>query len=344
MTPFNVALIGYGYAGRTFHAPLINAAADLHLAMVASSDAAKVHADWPDVEVVATPQAAMNDPSIDLVVIATPNNTHAPLAICALQAGKAVVIDKPFAVTLEEARAVMHAATACACLASVFHNRRWDADFLALKDLLDHGGLGAVVSFESHFDRFRPVVRDRWREQAGPGAGVWYDLAPHLIDQALVLFGAPEAVFADIAIRRAGAGAADDFHSVLHYPRHRVVLAASMLRADSRLRFAVHGAEGSLISEGLDIQEDQLKAGASPRSEGFGRMARPGLLTLGEAAAQPLPPATGRYADYYAAIAKALSGAGPNPVPLDQAYDVMRIIALGELSSRERRVALWGDI
>jgi len=344
MSAFNVALIGYGYAGKTFHAPLINAADGLHLATVVSSSPAKVHADLPTVGVAASPADVFADPSIDLVVIATPNDLHASLAIAAMEAGKAVVIDKPFAVTVVEARAVMDVAARTGRLASVFHNRRWDSEFLTLGPVLASGALGDIVSFESHFDRFRPVVRDRWREREGPGAGIWYDLGPHLIDQVLVLFGPPLGVQADIAILRKGGGAADDFHAVLRYADKRVVLAASMLRADSRLRLAVHGAQGSFVCEGLDTQEDALKAGASPLDAGFGASAAPARLTVGDGAVEMVPPLAGRYLDYYEHIATALAGRAPNPVPLDQALDVMRVIDLGIRSSVERREIGWGEL
>ncbi|WP_312047251.1 Gfo/Idh/MocA family oxidoreductase, partial [Erwinia sp.] len=160
-----VGLVGYGFASKTFHAPLISGTSGMELAAVSSSDAAKVHADWPTATVVAEPQALFDDPSIGLIVIPTPNDTHFPLAKAALNAGKHVVVDKPFTVTLSQARELEALATAKGLLLSVFHNRRWDSDFLTLKTLLSEGTLGEVRYFETHFDRFRPEVRNRWREQ-----------------------------------------------------------------------------------------------------------------------------------------------------------------------------------
>lgn len=182
-----VGLIGYGYASKTFHAPLIMGTPGLELAAVSSSDETKVKADWPAVSVVSEPRHLFNDPHIDLIVIPTPNDTHFPLAKAALEAGKHVVVDKPFTVTLSQARELDALARSTGRVLSVFHNRRWDSDFLTLKALLADGVLGEVSLFESHFDRFRPQVRDRWREQGGPGSGIWYDLAPHLLDQAIQL-------------------------------------------------------------------------------------------------------------------------------------------------------------
>src|SRR5690606_18636228 len=200
--PLNVALVGYGYAGRVFHAPLVAHTPGLHLRTVVSREAARVHADFPQAEVVADPAAAFAQPDIDLVVIAAPNAVHAPLAVAALQAGRHVLVDKPFATTLEEARQVASAAQDAGRIASVFQNRRWDADFLALRGLVESGALGEVVELHSHFDRFRPQVPDRWRERAGPGAGLWFDFGPHLVDQVLQLFGPPLSVQADIAAQR----------------------------------------------------------------------------------------------------------------------------------------------
>lgn len=213
-----VGLIGYGYASKTFHAPLIAGTPGMMLAAVSSSDATKVHADWPSVPVVSEPKHLFNDPNIDLIVIPTPNDTHFPLAKAALEAGKHVIVDKPFTVTLSQARELDALAKGLGRLLSVFHNRRWDSDFLTVKTLLSEGTLGEILFFESHFDRFRPQVRNRWREQAGPGSGIWYDLAPHLLDQAVNLFGLPVSMTVDLAQLRPGAQTTDYFHAVLSYP------------------------------------------------------------------------------------------------------------------------------
>jgi predicted dehydrogenase len=165
---------------------------------IQSSQPTKVRADWPEVWVSTTFEEVITSPAIDLVVIATPNPTHFELTRCALEAGKHVVVDKPFTLNAHQARTLAELAEARGRMLSVFQNRRWDGDFLALRRIVEAGSLGEVVYFESHFDRYRPEVQDHWREQAGPGSGIWYDLGPHLADQALLLFGWPEAVFADI--------------------------------------------------------------------------------------------------------------------------------------------------
>lgn len=338
--PLNVVLVGYGFVGKVFHAPLIQATPGLSLHTVVSRDAGKVQADWPHARVVADAQAAFDDPAIDLVVIASPNASHAPLAIAALVAGKHVVVDKPFTLSLQEADAVVAAARQADRLLSVFQNRRWDADFLTLRRLIDTGTLGRVAAFHSHFDRFRPVVQDRWRERDEAGGGLWYDLGPHLLDQAVQLFGLPQAITADIARLRDGAQAADYFDTTLRYPRHRVVLHASTLVAGNGLRFAVHGTRGSYLKHGLDAQEDQLRAGLAPGASGWGVDPRAGELVLerdGRLVTEVAHAEHGDYRAYYAGMRDAILHGAPVPVTPQQALDVMRLIELGESSSAERR-------
>lgn len=337
-----VGLMGYGFASKTFHAPLIAGTPDVELAAVSSSDAAKVHADWPQVAVVADPQALLHDPSLQLIVIPTPNDTHFPLAKAALNAGKHVVVDKPFTVTLSQARELDALAKAKGLLLSVFHNRRWDSDFLTLKQLLNDGTLGEVRYFESHFDRFRPEVRQRWREMKGPGSGIWYDLGPHLLDQALQLFGAPVAINVDMAEIRPGAQTTDYFHATLTYPQRRIVLHASMLVAAESPRYVVHGTRGSYVKYGLDPQEDRLKAGDFPPNEEWGYDMRDGVLTLAEGDGvkeETLMTQPGNYPAYYAAVRDAISGRGNNPVTAQEAIQVMELIELG-LQSADKRQTL----
>ncbi|NRE87003.1 oxidoreductase [Klebsiella michiganensis] len=334
-----VGLIGYGYASKTFHAPLISGTPGMTLAAVLSSDEKKVLADWPAVQVVAAPQALFSDPNIDLVVIPTPNDTHFPLAKAALEAGKHVVVDKPFTVTLAQARELEAIAKSEGLLLSVFHNRRWDSDFLTVKSLINEGLLGEVVYFESHFDRYRPQVRHRWREQGGPGSGIWYDLAPHLLDQVVNLFGLPVSMQVDLAQLRPGSQSTDYFHAVLTWPQRRVVLHGTLVAAAETARFIIHGSRGSYVKYGLDPQEERLKSGERLPQEDWGYDMRDGLLTraegedITEASWLTLP---GNYPAYYAAIRDALNGVGVNPVPASQAIQIMELIELGLESARHR--------
>ena len=334
-----VGLIGYGYASKTFHAPLISGTPGMTLAAVASSDENKVHADWPAMPVVSGPERILNDPNIDLVVIPTPNDTHFPLAKAALEAGKHVVVDKPFTVTLSQARELEALAKSGGRLLSVFHNRCWDSDFLTVKALINEGLLGEVGYFESHFDRYRPQVRNRWREQGGPGSGIWYDLAPHLLDQVVNLFGLPVSMQVDLAQLRPGSQSTDYFHAVLAWPQRRVVLHGTLVAAAETARFIIHGSRGSYVKYGLDPQEERLKSGERLPQEDWGYDMRDGVLTraegedITEESWLTLP---GNYPAYYAAIRDALNGSGTNPVPASQAIQIMELIELGLESARHR--------
>lgn len=334
-----VGLIGYGYASKTFHAPLISGTPGMTLAAVASSDENKVHADWPALPVVSGPERILNDPNIDLVVIPTPNDTHFPLAKAALEAGKHVVVDKPFTVTPSQARELEALAKSGGRLLSVFHNRRWDSDFLTVKALINEGLLGEVGYFESHFDRYRPQVRNRWREQGGPGSGIWYDLAPHLLDQVVNLFGLPVSMQVDLAQLRPGSQSTDYFHAVLAWPQRRVVLHGTLVAAAETARFIIHGSRGSYVKYGLDPQEERLKSGERLPQEDWGYDMRDGVLTraegedITEESWLTLP---GNYPAYYAAIRDALNGSGTNPVPASQAIQIMELIEFGLESARHR--------
>ena len=290
-------------------------------------------------KVVTAPQALFSDPDIDLVVIPTPNDTHFPLAKAALEAGKHVVVDKPFTVTLSQARELEAIAKSEGRLLSVFHNRRWDSDFLTVKSLINEGLLGEVGYFESHFDRYRPQVRQRWREQGGPGSGIWYDLAPHLLDQVVNLFGLPVSMQVDLAQLRPGSQSTDYFHAVLAWPQRRVVLHGTLVAAAETARFIIHGSRGSYVKYGLDPQEERLKGGERLPQEDWGYDMRDGLLTraegeeITEESWLTLP---GNYPAYYAAIRDALNGIGVNPVPASQAIQIMELIELGLESARHR--------
>ena len=241
--------------------------------------------------------------------------------------------------TLSQARELDALAKSCGRVLSVFHNRRWDSDFLTLKALLADGALGEVTFFESHFDRYRPEIRNRWREQAGPGSGIWYDLAPHLLDQAVNLFGLPVSLTVDLAQLRPGAQATDYFHAVLSYPQRRVILHGTMLAAAESARYIVHGTRGSYVKFGLDPQEERLKSGAKLPQEDWGYDMRDGVLTRvnGDARIEETwLTVPGNYPAYYAAIRDALNGAGENPVPASQAIQIMELIELGIESAKHR--------
>ena len=333
-----VALIGFGLAGRVFHAPLISATPGLTLAVIGSRQRDLITSEYPSVEVVPDPLAAIEHRDVDLVVIATPNDSHAPLADAALRAGKHVVVDKPFTISLAEARLLAQCAAEVARILTVFQNRRWDSDFLGIKRELAASRIGALVELRSEFSRYRPEVRDRWRERAGPGSGMWYDIGPHLVDQALVLLGPPETVDADLQVQRPGGSAVDWFQVVLGYGPRRVILESSMLAADPGLRFLVRGTGGSLTKRRDDPQEGQLRAGETPGSPGWGRDTDPLVFTSAEGMRTEIPVPAGNWPAYYAAVRDAIAGTGGPPVTPAQATTVMAVIEAGLQSAAEGRV------
>lgn len=333
--PINVAVVGFGNAGKTFHAPLVAACPDLVLHTVVSSRPDEVRAVWPEARVVPDFETVLADPAIGLIVLATPDALHAAQAEAALNAGKAVVVDKPFAVNLADARRLVELSEAKGLLLSVFQNRRWDADFLALQAELASGRLGKVVTVESRYDRHRPLVRDRWRENDGDG--VWMDLGPHLVDQILVLFGLPLAISCDLAVQRPGGLTPDRAHAVLRYADKRVALNAAMVCAAPDIRFAVHGLKGSWLKSGLDVQEDQSKAGLAVGAPGWGVDPNPGTFVDGETGERsPAPGPAGDYRAYYSGIAAALRDTVSPPVTARQALSVMEVLDAGLRSAASR--------
>ncbi|EWG98563.1 oxidoreductase [Halomonas sp. BC04] len=340
---YGVGLVGFGTAGRVFHAPLIQAAPGLELLAVVSSAPERVRETLPDVEVLPKAAALFARDDIDLVVIATPNDTHYPLGKAALAAGKHLVIDKPFTVSVPEARLLKAEAEKHERLVSVFHNRRWDSDFLTLQALLASERVGRPVSLELRFDRYRPLIADRWREQQKPGSGIWFDLGAHLLDQANVLFGMPRAILLDLKAARDGAEVDDDFLALLDYGDLRVTLKASSLVAHPTPQLALHGTKGSFVKYGRDPQENWLRVGQAP-TPFWGVDERPGRLTLSEGEDEAVslvdqehPGVPGNYPAYYAAVADALAGRVAPPVTVDEALDVMYLLESGLDSHRQER-------
>jgi len=321
----SVGLVGYGLAGSVFHAPLIRACSRMELAAILTSREA------PDR--VQSLEALIE--RSDLVVIASPNTSHFAIAKQALEAGRHVVVDKPFTVTIGQADELIVLATRQQRVLSVFHNRRWDSDFLTLSKLLPH--LGDVFLVEAHWDRFRPAIKAGWREAPEPGGGLLSDLGPHLVDQALELFGMPEAIDADIAAQRDGAAVDDYFDLKLHYGRARVCLRSSTLVAASRPRFAVHGTGGSFVKYGLDPQESQLKAGLDPRDPIFGTDPTAGTWTHPDARREPVPNTRGDYLAYYRAIADAILKGAPAPVAPGDARKGLVLIDLARAAAQQGR-------
>jgi scyllo-inositol 2-dehydrogenase (NADP+) len=342
MKLLRVGLIGYGFSGKVFHAPFFKVLDEFELAVVVSSNANKVKLDFPNVKVVAEVEQVLSDESIDLVIITTPNLTHYSIAKQALLANKHVVVEKPFVNHSKEALELIELAGEKNKIITVFQNRRWDNDFLTVKSCIQSGALGDIYSFESHFDRFRPQVAQRWREQDLDGSGILYDLGSHLIDQSLHLFGLPETVQGDSFAQREQGVVDDYFHIVMGYGKLRVILHASSMVKSSGPRFQVHGTKGSFIKYGLDSQEQDLRLGKGPGFEHWGKDREDlyGDLTI-QAGELPVKGKVetirGSYESFYKGLYHAIVNHKPAPVEAIDAMHTIKIIEAVKLSSYEKR-------
>jgi predicted dehydrogenase len=345
-----VGILGYGIGGRVFHAPLVTATPGLTVATIVTANperAAQAHADYPEADVVADADALFAQAGeLELVVVSTPNRTHAPLALRAIELGLPVLVDKPFAPTAAEAETVVQAAKAAGVGLTVFQNRRFDSDFLTVRKLLDAGRLGEVVRFESRYDRWVPKPRENWRELGDPAeaGGVLYDLGAHIIDQALQLFGPVDEVYAEVDRRRPGVAVDDDvFVSLHHTGGVRSQLWASTLAATRNPRFRLMGTQATFTKYGLDVQEPQIKDGLRPGDEGWGVEPEADAGTLGvNDDVEIVPTETGRYEQYYAEVRDALLGKGEFPVDPESSVETLRVIEAAHLSGAERRVVRLG--
>jgi scyllo-inositol 2-dehydrogenase (NADP+) len=339
MQSIPVGLIGYGLGGSIFHAPLIKTVPGLRLAAIVTSQRDRVEKDLPGVPVVATTPELLSDPEIKLVVVASPSPTHFDVARAALQAGKNVVIDKPFAATVQEAQYLIDLAGAEGLFLSVYQNRRWDGDFLTVKKLIQDGSLGEIFHYEAHFDRFRLDIRPGWRETGGRGSGILYDLGAHLIDQAIHLFGLPHSVTADVFAQRHGAVAPDYFHLVLEYGKMRTILHGATMVKSPGPHFAVHGDKGSFVKYGMDPQEDALKAGQRPGDHGWGvdDTENQGEFVPVEGMKCRIETLVGGYENFYKLVADALLHHGINSVDPSGARDGLVVIEAAMRSAIERR-------
>lgn len=340
----SVGILGFGLAGSTFHGPLITAEPRLRIRAIASSRDAVISRAFPGAVIHASAQSLIADPDIDLVVVATPDATHASLARAALLAGKHVVVDKPLGVSSAECAALLALARESERVLTVFHNRRWDGDFKTVAAIVRSGRLGDIQLAIFAWDRFRPAVGHGWREQSTDPWGALLNLGPHVMDQALLLFGRPKAITADIAIQRSEGRSPDYFAITLQYDSLRVLLSVSILVADARPRFALHGTRGSFVKYGIDPQEDNLRLGIPVGAPGFGAdpESAHGVLTTIDGAAQRIPTEEGDWRPFYSQVAAAIADGAPAPVDPDDALDGIGLIELARRSAEERRTLLVG--
>ena len=340
-------IIGFGVGGNTFHAPIIATTEGLQISKIRARKESEVNLAkdrYPDAVITDSADDIINDPDIELIVIATPNDSHHPLAKQALLAGKHVVVDKPFAITSADADDLIKIAEQQNRILSVHHNRRYDSDFKTIEKILKAQLLGRLVEFESHYDRFRNYLRaGSWREKDEPGAGILYDLGAHLIDQPLVLFGMPQAITADIRVQREGTKATDNFELVLHYAGLKVTLKAGMLVSQSLPRYILLGDKGSFVKYGLDVQEVALKAGLTPYTKSdwgiepesvWGNLVTEvnGINFSGKVQSE-----VGDYRGYYANVYAAIADNKPLDVTAGHARNIIRVIELAMQSNNEKR-------
>jgi scyllo-inositol 2-dehydrogenase (NADP+) len=337
------ALIGYGLGGSAFHAPFLSTTPGLELSAVVTGNperAAEVRDRYPSAEVLSTVDEVWAG-RFDLAVVTTPNRFHNAHARAALEHGLHVVVDKPFSGSSEEARALVELAASLGLVVAPFHNRRWDGDFLTARRLVDEGALGNVHRFESRFERWRPELKDTWKESGDPAdlGSIVFDLGTHLIDQAIALFGRPVDVYAEIRTLRDGARAEDDaFLALAHEGGVSSHLWAGALTADLGPRFRVLGDRAAYVKYGMDPQEELLKGGAVP-GEGWGSepAADWGVLRAG-ASSTPVRTEDGAYQEFYAGVAEAISNGGASPVDPWDAVSGLEVVEAAVLSARGRRV------
>jgi predicted dehydrogenase len=342
-------VIGFGLAGRVFHSAVIDATAGLELAAIVQRSGDAAQKAYPRVPIYPSLDAMLHQATLDLIVVATPNDTHVPLAEQCLRAGKHVVIDKPVAVSSSEAARLFSVMRETGRRVFVYHNRRWDGDFLTVQQLLKTDRLGTVRTFESHFDRFRPAPKTgAWREAAGHGNGILLDLGSHLGDQALVLFGLPSAVWGDVRSERTGSKVDDAFDLRLYYPEITVWLRSTSLSPLPAVRFLVEGTGGSYRKDNLDPQEDALRSGDLFKSTPWGTDPESAWGTITKLDAKgathhtTVPTLAGDYRGFYGNVRDTLLGKAEQAVTLVDAWRVLRLLEWARESS-EQRAAITCD-
>ena len=345
-----VGLIGFGLAGQAFHAPVIQAVEGMELACILERRTSHAREKYPDVRLARTMDDLLSDASIQLGVVATPNDTHFELARECLAAGRHVVVDKPFVPTLAEAEELVRLSAKAGRLITVYQNRRWDGEFQTLRKIVHSGTLGQIAEYEARFDRFRPQPKNAWRERRDqPGAGVLWDLGPHLIDQALVLFGEPQSIVASAFCQRATSEVDDAFDVCMEYPGLRAMLRARIIAFAPGPHLLIHGTKGSFVKYGMDPQEERLRAGKFPEGKDWGAdwgeepEEQWGTLSIAGGASKKIKTERGDYRGFYANIRDAIDKGVALDVTPEQALRTMRAIVLAQKSSAEGRRVGWGE-
>lgn len=342
MECIKTALCSYGMSGLVFHGPLLQSHPGFRITKILERTKAESEGRHPDALIVRDFNAILEDPQVELVVVNTPDHLHHEMATLALQAGKHVVVEKPFTLKTKHADELIALAKKRGLLLTVFQNRRWDGDFLTVKALIRSGKLGRLVDFESHFDRYRTEIRESWKERS-TGTGTLYNLGSHLVDQALQLFGMPDYLYCDSRMLRAGSLTDDSYDLLLHYPGFKCMLRSSYLVREPGPRFILHGTQGSFLKWGIDPQEEALKAGEIPASDGWGEEAEAewGIINSLEDdnfVKGKYPTLPGDYLAFYENLFKAIRQQSQLAVAPEESRDVIRIIEAAYRSSEEKTV------
>ena len=339
----STAVISYGISARTFHIPFISTNPHFSLDVILERSGETAMEKFPTVQIAKSLEEVLSNEKIDLVVIASPNTTHFLYAKAALLAGKHVVVEKPFTNNTAEAMELVELSRSTGKLCAVFHNRRYVADFLTMKSIIETGLIGEPREFFAHYDRYRPDPRTYglWREEALPGSGVFYDLGPHLIDQALMLFGKPKSITADIRKLKAYSKVDDYFDLKLDYGNLIVTLHSSMLVREMGPRYMLHGTKGSFIKSGEDPQEELLKAGVIPTSADWGKEEEKnfGLLHTevdGKIIREIYPSLQGGFGMFYKNLQQSIENGTPSTETPEHGYNVIKLIELAFESSDKK--------
>lgn len=342
-----VGVIGYGMSAKIFHLPLISQNEHFQLKAICTRQTQRVNEKYPSVKTYRRVEELIQQSQVDLVVITAPNAMHYAISKYCLENGLHVVVEKPMTTSSVEAEELITLAEARQLVFCVFHNRRWDGDFLTVKKLINDDSLGEIRLFESHFDRLRPIVSDKWKEHPGVGTGVWFDLGAHLVDQALCLFGLPKSLTARCIALRDNSKTTDYFHVQLHYPNLEVILHSSPYSAEPNSRFNIQGSKSCFVKSGLDIQEEQLKEGMLPSQRSFGedRPEHYGKLYSytedNSVTCKDVSTEQGDYNQFYVAIAQAINDGEPIPISSEDGINVIKILELAVQSSKAGQTIIF---
>lgn len=343
MANIKTAVIGFGLSGAVFHAPFLEAADRFDLAVILQRTGESAAQAYPHARIVRDLESVLGDESIELVVVGTPNALHFDMTRQALLAGKHVIVDKPFTPTVTEAKELIDLARKKSLNLFVFHNRRWDGDFMTLRALIEEGTLGEIVSYEASYDRYAPSLNSKpWKEAAGPAISILHDLGTHIIDQAVCLFGRPEAVTGHLVTQREGSSVSDGFTVRLHYAGMYATLQSSLLVLEEGPRYVIHGRSGSFVKYGVDPQEDDMQAGGRPLDPGWGEDLEEkwGVLHTrvdSVSKRETVPTLAGNYMHFYDNVAAVIRDGAQMAMTAEEALVTVQIIEAVQESHREGR-------